>query len=206
MYYILVHLITFGLLISACDTHRPSLDIPKLMVPTDELTHDIRGVYYYKDSIFSGFALDSYDGKILKSIASYYNGKLEGESVGFYLNGDTSYVRPYHMGEKHGYHFGYYPDGQKKFKYYFENGFSQGNHKYWFFDGRLKQDLNYVDGKELGAQKVWRPDGKLRSNYVVRENGRKYGMLGLKRCAKIDSETKTVDPYTGQSIQSKNAN
>ncbi|MGL1887909.1 MAG: hypothetical protein OCD76_15450 [Reichenbachiella sp.] len=171
--------------------------VPAVIVSFDELSHDHTGQYYYEDSLFSGYAITAYSEGDIKSIASYYGGKAEGDYVGFYQSGDTAFVRPYHFGEKHGTHLGYYRSGQKKFAYYFENGFNEGNHKEWFENGSLNKDMNYVNGKELGAQQVWRIDGKMKSNYVVKENGRKYGMLGLKRCSKIDSETQNVDPYTG---------
>ena len=74
---------------------------------------------------------------------------------------------------------------------------SQGTHKTWYRDGSLSSELNFKDGHEFGAQKVWRQDGKLKSNYVVRENGRRYGNLGLKRCKKLDGEDETIDPYRG---------
>lgn len=197
LFYKLIGHLAMVLLLIACNKSRGP-KIPELRVNVDELTHDTRGVYYYQDSVFSGFAIDLSDSKVLKSVASYFNGKLEGDLVGFYPNGDTAYIRPYHLGEKHGDHLGYYRNGERKFHYYYENGFSQGNHKFWYMNGNLKEDLNYVDGKEFGSQRVWRPDGKLRSNYVVRENGRKYGILGLKRCSKIDSNTENIDPYKGQ--------
>ena len=41
---------------------------------------------------------------------------------------------------------------------------------------------------------MWRPDGKYRANYVVRENGRSYGLTGLKRCKKIDGKNEVIDP------------
>ena len=53
----------------------------------------------------------------------------------------------------------------------------------------LMQDRNYVNGKAMGAQKVWRKDGKIRANFVIRENGKKYGLMGMKRCTKIDAKT-----------------
>ena len=52
--------------------------------------------------------------------------------------------------------------------------------------------VDLSDHKRCGV-----PDGKYRSNYVITENGRKYGLVGLKRCKKIDGETENIDPYTG---------
>lgn len=150
------------------------------------------------DSVpYSGYLLSYYRDSTIRSKKGMYQGRLEGDFISYYPNGQVYSIRPYHLGEKHGEHLGYYEDGQIKFKYHFVNGFGQGTHKQWYQNGDLKSEMNYKDGKERGLQRVWRPDGKMRSNYVVRENGRQYGMLGLKRCAKIDSETGDVDPYKG---------
>lgn len=154
-----------------------------------------KGILFYSRAPFSGFLTVSYQDGSVKEVSSYNEGLKEGNSVGYSMAGDTVFLRPYHKGNKHGNHFGWYTNGQLKFHYIFENGLSIGNHKEWYDDGQLFQDLNYVNGYELGLQRVWRKDGKLRSNYVMRENGRKYGMLGLKRCAKIDTEAQTIDRF-----------
>ncbi|UXX77917.1 toxin-antitoxin system YwqK family antitoxin [Reichenbachiella carrageenanivorans] len=154
--------------------------------------------YTYLDSVrYTGYLISYYPDARLKSKKGYYDGKLEGDYITYYPSGEVYSQRPYHKGEKHGEHLGYFEDGGLKFQYQFVDGLGEGTHKEWYESGEPKLEMNYVKGHELGAQKYWRPDGKLRSNYVVRENGRRYGMLGLKRCAKIDSETGDIDPYKG---------
>lgn len=176
-----------------------NLEIPEVEVLEGDTRFSMStdGTIYLDSMMFSGYMVTFYPDRSLKSKKSYYQGRLEGNFISYYPNGQIYSHRPYHLGEKHGEHLGYYEDGQLKFQSYFVNGFSQGTHKGWYPSGSLKKEMNYKDGKEFGAQKYWRSDGKMRSNYVVRENGRRYGMLGLKRCAKIDSETGDIDPYTG---------
>ncbi len=146
---------------------------------------------------FSGYLVLKDEMGRVQSKRGCLKGKLEGEWTTYYANGKIKSRRPYHIGLKQGNHMGYYPDGQVKFCYYFEKGLAEGTHRTWYRDGSLATELNYANGHELGSQKVWRSDGKLKSNYVVKENGRQYGMLGLKRCAKIDSETGYIQPYNG---------
>lgn len=153
-----------------------------------------KGDTVYHDSLpFTGMLVEHYPGGQLMSVIAFANGQKHGMSKGFYENGRVKYTRPYHHGEKHGEHLGYYEDGTRKFRYYFENGFSQGHHQEWYESGQLYRDLNYVDGRERGPQKMFRPDGKLRGNYVVRENGRIYGLVGMKRCKNIDTENEKLD-------------
>lgn len=161
------------------------------------LSTNLQGIVLKKGVPYSGY-LFAYDGEgKLKSRRGYLNGKLQGEWTTYFSNGKVETQRTYNEGEKHGEHRGYYADGQVRFNYYFEKGLGQGTHRTWYADGLLSTEMNYKDGHELGSQKVWRPDGKLRSNYVVRENGRRYGLIGLKRCAKIDSESGDIDKYKG---------
>ncbi len=190
----------------ACDSTSDESQATYLqeLIPNIEiLESDLRlsradnGVMYLDTTSYSGYLLTYYPDSSLKSKKGFYQGRLEGDFVSYYRNGQVFSKRPYHKGEKHGEHLGYHKNGQLQFQYYFVDGFSQGTHRVWFPNGDLKSEMNYTDGKERGLQRVWRPDGKMRSNYVVRENGRKYGKLGLKRCAKIDSETGDVDPYKG---------
>ena len=156
------------------------------------------GILYLDTILYSGFTVvKSRDGKLLKR-SPYYNGILEGAMTSYYSSGQVRQLRPYKNGMKHGKHVGFYPNGVKQFEYLFNKGLSEGTHYEWYANGDLRSELNYKNGREFGQQRVWRPDGKLKSNYITKENGRQYGFLGLKRCAKIDSKTGDIDPYTGK--------
>lgn len=155
------------------------------------------GELYFDAAPFSGYLLSRFENDSVALKQGYLAGRLHGETIAYYENGIIRHIRFYEAGEKNGLHEGYYPNGQKKFNYTFIEGFSEGNHKQWYPDGKVYSDMNYQNGKEFGKQQVWRPDGKLRANYVVRENGRRYGLQGIKRCTKLDGETQEVDPYTG---------
>ncbi|MEP1891640.1 MAG: toxin-antitoxin system YwqK family antitoxin [Cyclobacteriaceae bacterium] len=186
----------------ACDNRQQTqeeVQIPDVVIDAEspDISYDTLGNVLYQRVVFSGFRQEVYPEGAPLLVEPFYLGKLHGDLIRFYPNGDTMMIRPYVKGQKHGEHFAWYPNGQMKFRYYFENGLSEGNHKVWFEDGGLSMNMNYKDGKEFGPQQMYRSDGKFRSNYVVRENGRKYGLVGLKRCAKLDGETGDFDPYRG---------
>ncbi|WP_370089148.1 toxin-antitoxin system YwqK family antitoxin [Ekhidna sp.] len=155
------------------------------------------GEVYFNNLPFSGYLIERYSNDTIARKTGYFEGKQNGMTTAYYPDGSIQYQRPYLNGEKHGIHIGFHKNGVKAYEYYFVNGFNEGNHKEWFETGALAADMNYVDGKEFGRQQVWRPDGKVRSNYIVRENGRRYGLMGIKRCTKLDGVTQTVDPYKG---------
>jgi antitoxin component YwqK of YwqJK toxin-antitoxin module len=175
-------------------------EVPNVIVELgDKLLSKMRnGDVYLNDIPFSGYLISRYSNDSIYLIKGYVEGKQSGLTTAYYEDGAIQYERPYLKGEKHGIHIGYHQNGQKGFEYYFENGFNEGNHLEWYSDGKKATDMNYVNGKEFGKQQAWRPDGKLRSNYIVRENGRMYGLQGIKRCTKLDGVTKTIDPYKGQ--------
>jgi|TARA_B110000503_G_scaffold4019_1_gene5294 antitoxin component YwqK of YwqJK toxin-antitoxin module len=172
----------------------PNIEIYKI---DSTVKRDSKGKLRYNNELFSGYLVQKNATGQLLVKTGFVEGLEEGDMLGFYPNGDKRYIRPYVHGEKHGTHQGWYPSGQLQFQYHFEMGLSVGNHRDWFPDGSPLQDMNYVAGHHFGTQKVWRADGKIRSNYVIRENGKRYGLMGIKRCTKIDTKTQKLDPYKG---------
>lgn len=175
------------------------VDVPEVYVSSkdESVSKKNNGDVYLNEELFSGYIVSKYENGVISIKKGYVDGKQNGITTAYYQDGTTQYVRPYLDGEKHGVHIGFHKNGQKSFEYYFENGFNEGNHLKWYNDGQKASDMNYLNGKEFGRQQAWRPDGKLRSNYIVRENGRMYGLQGIKRCTKLDGVTKTIDPYKG---------
>lgn len=179
--------------------HVTEVAIPSIVIEFGDsnLKKDSLSRIVYDGQPYSGILVTKDASGVIRKKQSYYQGVLYGDWIEYYGDGSVQQIRPYVAGKKHGQHKGWYTNGQLRFHYFFEHGLSVGNHKAWFADGSIYKDLNYKDGYEFGAQRMYRPDGKLRSNYVVRENGRAYGLVGLKRCSKIDTETENIDPYTG---------
>ncbi|MEZ4721188.1 MAG: hypothetical protein R2813_04845 [Flavobacteriales bacterium] len=163
-----------------------------IMVGDSFLTKEV-DTLFYRDEPFTGTLVEYFPSGQMRSSVQYAEGLKHGMSRLIYENGQIEYSRPYSHGQKHGEHLGYYESGAMKYAYYFEDGFSEGNHKEWYESGQLFRDLNYEHGYERGAQKMYREDGKLRGNYVVRENGRIYGLVGVKRCKNIDTENEELD-------------
>lgn len=174
-------------------------DIPDVNIPAThpDITKKQSGDIHFNNLPFSGYLIRKHPNDTVSLKTGYFNGRQNGMMISYYENGSVRYERRYLNGEKHGLHVGFHRNGAKAFEYFFENGFSVRNHKEWYSNGQLASDMNYVNGKEFGRQQAWRLDGKVRSNYVVRENGRRYGLMGIKRCTKLDGVTQTVDPYKG---------
>ncbi|MCI5057712.1 MAG: hypothetical protein MRY83_16475 [Flavobacteriales bacterium] len=159
-------------------------DIPELSVDIRNLNliKNSTGLVTYNDVPFSGHLMTYHENDSLKLDESYFQGHKENTSKRYYSNGALQYSRTYRDGEKHGVHKGWHPNGQIKYEMTFVHGFSEGKHEHWYSSGQPYKVQHYHNGREFGSQKVWRPDGKIRANYVIRENGKKYGLMGLKRC------------------------
>ena len=193
MKYVHSIIFTFIAMSLGCSPAIPDLQIHE---KDGDLSRTGKGLLLYKAEPFSGHLMDYYHDGRLKSVTPYKNGLRESISRGYYPTGELMYERPYSQGKKNGTHTGYFPGGQQKFRYEFEAGLSVGNHREWYSTGQLASDLNYLNGHPLGPQKVWRPDGKIRSNYVIREDGRRYGLVGIRRCKNLDTENERIAQLT----------
>ena len=187
----------------SCKDQEPEIVIPDVTIlasdPAVEKTSS--GLILFNKVPFSGNIQLKYDIGSAQQVTQYYLGKKQGLEVGYYSNGQMMFSRLYSQGEKNGIHYGWHENGQMKFEYLFVNGLSEGNHKEWYADGSQYKDLNYKNGHSFSYQKIWRSDGKIRSNYVIKENGRKYGLVGLKRCSNIDTKKEKFNKITEPTIQ-----
>ena len=171
--------------------------IPKLEVSYEHPgVANINGVLHLDSIPFSGYIVDHYENGSLKTKTPYKHGQEHGMKIAYYEDGSIRCYRNFKHGQKDGIHQGFYAGGAKKFEYRFKNGDNLGTHYDWFENGQLAKLTNFKDGKPFGEQKMWRSDGKIRSNYVIREDGRRYGLVGLKRCKNIDTVEEEIEPLT----------
>ena len=151
-----------------------------------------KGELLFNNVPFSGRVIEKYDSNKIRSTTEYCNGVKHGLEQAWFSNGKIESIRSYHNGQKVGTHEGWFANGQMMFQYYFENGISTGEHKEWYSNGQLNTKRNYKNGHEFGKQVIYWKSGVLRANYVVREDGRKYGLTGIKRCTNLDTEKEVM--------------
>lgn len=206
--YVLPYLL---LIITACSTStkKPITQVVEestFLIPDVHVLKSENNLLFGKDglveldeALFSGYLEAYYSNGQLKQKQGYLDGRAEGEFVQNDSLGQRVERRFYLSGDKHGNHMGWYSNGQKRFDFLFDHGRSEGCHRRWRENGNLWQEFNFVNGSHRGLQRVWRSDGKLRANYVVRENGRRYGMQGIKRCKNIDTKNEQLSALTPKS-------
>ena len=194
---VLILVISCVSIISFTNSSFKAVLIPNKLISLDKskLDLDSKGRLIFEGKMFSGYVIKKNLNNDIIEKKGYLNGYLEGKSEGYFDNGKLKFKRYYRSGKKVGTHKGWYINGQKKFQYFFNIGLSEETHYQWYENGQLYSEINYSNGKPFGATKIWRKDGKLRSNFIIRENGRRYGLAGIKRCTKINIKDEIIDPY-----------
>lgn len=196
--------IIFFLLLVTCSDPKPEMsvredriiELPQLAVGDEIISKDNpsisvkNGVTYFLDEKYTGWVYRYEKNSILISKTGYYQGLQQDTLYKYHPTGEIAEKRPYHQGKKHGIHEGWYPDGSISFRYEFVLGSTEGVQKKWRPSGMLAFVRNYQDGRMLGLQQGWLPNGKIRCNYHIKENGKKYGLLGVNDCVSVEEDFK----------------
>jgi antitoxin component YwqK of YwqJK toxin-antitoxin module len=133
---------------------------------------------------FSGTLIEHWaDGRIFKS-SHYKNGRLDGASAKYSLDGRLIERSNFNRGKKHLLQETWFEEGPKKSEQHFNHGFLDGIQTEWRLDGSVFQTERFVAGREV-ARKILYPNGAIFTNYVKRNN-RLYGQDGGKLCLEPD--------------------
>lgn len=162
--------------------------IPNTTILEDDTSLKLQnGIYYYGGKSYSGFIKDVYETDTLKSIGSYFQGKLHGLTKTFFTNGKLETKRNYRNGIGYGQHLGYWKNGNKKFDFMYFNDKREGLQKQWYESGSPYCELSFTDDQENGMQKAWRENGKPYINYEVKD-GVRYGLQKSALCYTLKDE------------------
>ena len=99
------------------------------------------------------------------------NGKKEGKWVLYYHStGRKMYEYNFKDGKKNGLSTEWYMNGHKSDKMTFKDGKQDGLHIKWYGNGQKYNEENYKDGKVISS-KTWNKDGKVTSSKEWNEDG-----------------------------------
>ena len=165
------------------DSSAAIINIPsRTILATDKGITAKGNLYYYNDSLFSGFIEGYSPANKLISKFGFWKGQRQGIQQQWYENGQAKETRYYVANMKTGTHTGWWDNGNKRFEYIFNNDLPIKKHCQWYRSGKLCSLFEYNDaGQPEGAQQLWYEDGSVKSNYVVKDN-RRFGFLGAKGC------------------------
>jgi antitoxin component YwqK of YwqJK toxin-antitoxin module len=102
----------------------------------------------YENGLKNGLS-KSYEGNHLVHEYSYKNGKLNGDSISYYYNGQIRVKVPLIDGKKEGEWIEYHENDQLKSKGIYKNGKKEGEWVYYKEDGEIDRKEIYRDGIEI---------------------------------------------------------
>jgi antitoxin component YwqK of YwqJK toxin-antitoxin module len=122
------------------------------------------GLYYEKftDVPFTGNSIGKYQGKISK-------GKLEGEWLRYYWNGQLQEKRNYKKGKWEGEQLEYYDNGQLKSKGNFKDDKREGVSSKYYDNGQLNDKGNFKNGKLDGEYLQYNENGQLEKTEIYKD-------------------------------------
>ncbi len=150
----------------------------------DELSYEYSWIYNHdllieRDGlVYVPLADVPFTGKTTGKIqTSYKDGKLHGEYLNYYDNGQLYEVASYVNGKEHGEYLSYYDNGQLWYKTNYLNGKREGETVTYGEIGELLGRENFVDGKRYGERLTYYKGYlnerlKYKSNWV---NGKGHG-------------------------------
>jgi hypothetical protein len=149
------------------------------IIPVASLKVD-NGLHTLGGSAFTGMALEKEaDGG--RTYTLYAAGKAHGYAYSLWPSGGLRDVRQLKSGILDGEQLGFYVDGKIAYHQRYKDGQYEGEQREWHPNGYPYKRRFFKDGQEDGTQQVWRPNGRLVVNYELRD-GEPYGLLGTEAC------------------------
>jgi antitoxin component YwqK of YwqJK toxin-antitoxin module len=109
--------------------------------------------------------------------ANYKNGKLDGQRVLFYPDGDTLIVETYQEDLFNGPYKSFYPSGQLKLACTYTNNNIEGKWLQYYESGQLKEEVLFEGNTENGPFKEYHPNGQLSVEGRYKDGDNEHGPL-----------------------------
>lgn len=162
MLRIVLIVIVLALLVSCGSKEQTNLTSTDLERVRNEKTGVV--VMYYDGEPFTGTVTDSVpQSNVAKLVTPYKDGRIHGEQLGWYPDGQLEREFNFHEGYPHGHQVMYQPNGQKYIESYFEYGKKNGEFKHWYDNGNLSSVVVFEDDVEV-SRIEYAPDGTVRDS------------------------------------------
>lgn len=109
--------------------------------------------------------------------ANYKNGKLDGQRVLFYPDGDTLIVETYQEDLFDGPYKSFYPSGQLKLTCTYQSNNIEGKWLQYYESGQLKEEVLFEGNFENGPFKEYHANGQLSVEGSYKEGDNEHGPL-----------------------------
>lgn len=119
------------------------------------------------DAAFTGWVTDHFVGGQLKLRSAVVEGRLHGESVGWFTNGVTELREYFQRGLPHGPRLTWHENGKPRSEGRLVAGQQHGVYRLWHENGRLAAAAEFAAGKPHGLSRAWYPDGSLKAEALM---------------------------------------
>ena len=116
---------------------------------------------------FTGWVTDHFAGDRVKLRSALVDGKLQGESTGWFTNGVVELREYFQRGLPHGTRTTWHANGQKRSEGRMVTGQQQGMYRQWQENGKLAVEAEFAAGKPHGLSRAWYPDGSLKAEALM---------------------------------------
>jgi antitoxin component YwqK of YwqJK toxin-antitoxin module len=183
----------FGSLFSACNHSAPNNGAEKPLVdPTEqnstafalEIVEEtdaegnlIRFSRRDSDELREGVFTKTAPQGIKLETANYHEGKLHGQRVLFYPNGDSLILETYENGDFEGIYKAFHPTGKLKTLGTYHQNQIEGKWMQYYETGQLKEVVLFQNGEENGPFKEYHPNGQLSVEGTYKDGDNENGLL-----------------------------
>jgi antitoxin component YwqK of YwqJK toxin-antitoxin module len=117
---------------------------------------------FYRDGKLANGSFESFtkDG-VLSSTRHFVDGKEDGISVYYFINGNKQEERAWKKGLKHGTWVTWSANGSRTAVANYEDDKKHGKWYIWDENGVLRYEMNYLEGERTGSWFMWDEDGSL---------------------------------------------
>lgn len=124
--------------------HRPGADVP-----------------------FTGWVTDHFQDGTVKLRSAVVDGRLHGESEGWFTNRVLEVREHFQRGHPHGTRTTWHPNGQTRSEGELVSGEQQGVFRQWHEDGSRAVEAGFKDGRPHGLSIAWHPSGFLKAEALM---------------------------------------
>lgn len=129
-----------------------------------------RGGRFYRPGArvpFTGWVLDHFSTGALKLRSAVADGRLHGESEGWFADGVHEVREQFERGLPHGTRKTWHPNGLKRSEGQLVAGKQQGLFRQWHEDGTLAAAAEFEAGKPHGLSRAWYSSGCLKAEVLM---------------------------------------
>lgn len=112
---------------------------------------------------FTGWVLDYYAVGSPRLRSAVVEGRLHGESTGWFTDGAVELQEQFQAGLAHGTRTTWHPNGQKRSEGQLREGLQLGQYQQWDESGRLVAEAEFTDGQPHGLSLAWHADRSLKA-------------------------------------------